>query len=222
MADGVVPTRPLCGDHEPHLPHQFVRDSLAMDCAGFAPNGCDDCSVEPGERHRYPACPGVRDQMPKAEAKPNSENAPNPAVPTPPYTEATVVLVAAALAAGRDDDVFVNPRRVGEHWDGSRDIYRSDARDALNALVKAGLLLPEGAETRTEWAWAHDGLAERCLHTVSSEEEARKTAGYFDGVQLMWRRIGPWTPLDAVRLAEGDSSKGSDFEGEADQSKDHR
>jgi hypothetical protein len=25
-----------------------------------APNGCDDCSVEPGETHRYPSCPGNR------------------------------------------------------------------------------------------------------------------------------------------------------------------
>lgn len=23
-----------------------------------APQGCDDCSVEPGEEHRYPTCPG--------------------------------------------------------------------------------------------------------------------------------------------------------------------
>jgi hypothetical protein len=24
--------------------------------------GCDDCSVEPGERHRHPACPGARQE----------------------------------------------------------------------------------------------------------------------------------------------------------------
>lgn len=26
-----------------------------------APNGCDFCSVEPGEKHRYPNCPGNRE-----------------------------------------------------------------------------------------------------------------------------------------------------------------
>lgn len=66
---------------------------------------------------------------------------------TPPYSEATVELVAAAIAAARDDDVFTEVRWNGPHWDGLRDTYRSDARASLDALAATGLLLPEGART---------------------------------------------------------------------------
>ena len=34
-----------------------------------APNGCDDCSVEPGERHRYAECPGNLRAIERAKAE---------------------------------------------------------------------------------------------------------------------------------------------------------
>jgi hypothetical protein len=36
--------------------HVHIGDHRALP---VAPKGCDDCSVEPGETHRYPACPGA-------------------------------------------------------------------------------------------------------------------------------------------------------------------
>ncbi|MGA4726263.1 hypothetical protein ACPB67_02485 [Micromonospora taraxaci] len=34
-----------------------------------APNGCDDCSVEPGDWHRYPECPGNLRAIERAKAE---------------------------------------------------------------------------------------------------------------------------------------------------------
>lgn len=57
-------------------------------------------------------------------------------LPSPPYTEATVELVADAVAQATLAPAIGGTRR--------------HARLVLDALFRAGLLLPEGAETRTE------------------------------------------------------------------------
>lgn len=40
---------------------------------------------------------------------------------------------ARALAEARNDDVFTNPKFVGDHWDGYRALYRQDAAAVLTA-----------------------------------------------------------------------------------------
>lgn len=69
--------------------------------------------------------------------------------PTPPYTEAT-----EASASLLDEAVAVAATALHTHaTEPYGDVALSPARAAIiavNALVKAGLLLPEGAETRTE------------------------------------------------------------------------
>lgn len=125
--------------------------------------------------------------------------------PTPPYTEATVELLAAAIAAARDDDVFSDSEWNGSHWEVNRDLYRGDARSALNALVKAGLLLPEGAETRTEWG----------SHVTKVAAGQRSITALLAEMADVLHRLAQASEAhekvlagDAVRLAEGDSSKG--------------
>lgn len=39
---------------------RVVKLGAHMRLVHSAPGGCDDCSVEPGEPHRYPGCPGNR------------------------------------------------------------------------------------------------------------------------------------------------------------------
>lgn len=75
-----------------------------------------------------------------------------------PYSEATVELVAEAteqhhIVAGETDAMGNNPCVCGQWWDAAGDNPGWDqhmAEVALDALAAAGLLLPEGAETRTE------------------------------------------------------------------------
>lgn len=44
-------------------------DAVTCGCVVLvAPSGCDDCSVEPGEHHRFAACSGNARQL--AEARP--------------------------------------------------------------------------------------------------------------------------------------------------------
>lgn len=66
--------------------------------------------------------------------------------PTPPYTEATVELLARTLHVRYcmycTDETWTDCIGYGSKW------QRTSARDILDALVKAGLLLPEGAETQ--------------------------------------------------------------------------
>ena len=121
--------------------------------------------------------------------------------PSPPYTEATVELVADALRA---DCAFC--RGLSNACPG----HANDATSALNALVKAGLLLPEGAERETEYGlWREDRPA---VSAYRSREQAELWRGYSEpGWVLMCREAvtTPWRPADAAkRLAEGDSSKG--------------
>lgn len=66
--------------------------------------------------------------------------------PTPPYTEATVELLALALFEADRLPLADPPYEELAEFD--RDSYRRVARLQLDALVKAGLLLPQGAETR--------------------------------------------------------------------------
>jgi hypothetical protein len=73
--------------------------------------------------------------------------------------EAAVELVVAAteqhyIAAGQTDAMGNNPCTCGEWWDAAGDNPGWDqhmAEVALKALADAGLLLPGGAEQRTEW-----------------------------------------------------------------------
>lgn len=44
---------------EGFLPERTTQGSHPLEVHGAA-SGCDDCSVEPGERHRYAGCPGNR------------------------------------------------------------------------------------------------------------------------------------------------------------------
>lgn len=101
-------------------------------------------------------------------------------LPTPPYTEATVDLVAEAteqhhIVDGQTDAMGNSPCVCGQWWDAPGDNPGWDqhmAEVALNALVRAGLLLPEGAETRTEW---------RPGASVNAVEFAAKTMGHSAG-----------------------------------------
>lgn len=112
---------------------------------------------------------------------------------TPPYSEATVELVAAAIASARDDDVFTEVEWNGSHWDGLRDAYRSDATSALDALAAAGRLLPEGALTAAEALMAArddlNGVAKRlrakAVETGDKEHFGLQAAG----VQLACFRL---------------------------------
>lgn len=80
-----------------------------------------------------------------------------------PYSEATVELAAAAIAKACDDeDVFTSEVNTDAHWDLNREVYRDDARSALDALAAAGLLLPEGAETRLPDHLRGDGPCQDC------------------------------------------------------------
>jgi hypothetical protein len=132
--------------------------------------------------------------------------------PTPPYTEATVELAGAALETYYEG--LGLPRSMARPF--------AAATQVLDALAAAGLLLPEGAETRTEWGWdcGHPRAPEqRCVHP-GVEDWARATAVrvWPDGA-LVSRWIAE-TPWDAVRLAEGDPSNGAaEGGGKADQSK---
>ena len=115
-----------------------------------------------------------------------------------PYSEATLGLVTAAIAKWLDG------------WHGEPEPHRDAAVTALDALAEAGLLLPEGAETRTEWGWdcGHPRAPEKaCVHP-GVEDWARATAvRVWPGGALVsrWAAETPWRPVDAVRLAEGDT-----------------
>jgi hypothetical protein len=100
-----------------------------------------------------------------------------------------------------------------------REEARRLARAALDAV--AGLLLPEGSETRTEWGTRitlDDGRVDdvRC----ESEEFARRRVALHAERRATWpgwrataellRRTVITTPWDAVRLAEGDNKPSQD------------
>lgn len=132
-------------------------------------------------------------------------------LPTSPYTEATVELVKRA-AWRLWDDPDTRP---------AMPVYTDDLprilRAALDALVKAGLLLPEGVETRVEWG----------SHVSKVAAGQRTITGLLNEMADVLHRLAQASvahekvlAMDAVRLAVGDSSTGSDFGGVADQSKD--
>lgn len=85
-------------------------------------------------------------------------------------------------------------------YDAIAEVIREDERERLRA---AGLLLPEGAETRTEWGWdcGHPRAPEQsCVH-AGPEDWARSTATHVwpDGALVSrWTAETPW-------LAVGDS-----------------
>lgn len=154
--------------------------------------------------------------------------------PSPPYTEATVELVAKALARSSGDDAFSNPKWADSEWDDTREPHLWHARSALDALVKAGLLLPEGAETRTdeiEVCWQSENSSiDRTIAVLENYDDeqlavylaAGRRRGY-EPTAVKRRSVYKYadggtyvTGWDAVRLAEGDSSKG--FEAAADES----
>jgi len=72
--------------------------------------------------------------------------------PVPSDTD--VDLVARAIAANLNDEKVFEKREMlsGPHWDAWRDVYRSDARAAVDALARAGRLRDATTcdETRTE------------------------------------------------------------------------
>lgn len=114
-----------------------------------------------------------------------------------PYSEATEGLVADAVA-----EATLSPAIGGT---------RRHARLVLDALFKAGLLLPEGAETRTEYGVetgpAYTGLVPpRQTYIVSHGTiEPKVPTG-----RVYSRLVTGWLPVDeqpdAVRLAVGDSN----------------
>lgn len=126
-------------------------------------------------------------------------------LPSPSYTEATVELAVKAI------------NHWHEQWNGEPDPNRMAAVAVLNALVKAGLLLPEGAETRTEYGVerTYPGLSPVVI-AYPSRQEAERVVGaiaHFPRLPLMERAT--WsTPWRVVSDAEGG--------GVADQSKDPR
>lgn len=135
-----------------------------------------------------------------------------------PYSEAAVEVVAAVTDAWE-----TRPR--GRNHDPSRCLScRGNAMLVLDALAAAGLLLLEGAETRTEWGtritW-DDGAVEdsacpseafaRRRVAMHAEKRAHRP-GWRAAAELISREIrtGPWAPVDAVRLAVGDSKPTQD------------
>lgn len=71
---------------------------------------------------------------------------------TPPYSEATVELVARAIFRHRYNANDSQMERIWGKDPATRASACGSANAALDALAAAGRLLPEGAETRTEWA----------------------------------------------------------------------
>jgi hypothetical protein len=57
-SSGVKPDEPARYHLARYL--EAVAPDVTVPASEVAPGGCDDCSVEPGERHRYAACPGNR------------------------------------------------------------------------------------------------------------------------------------------------------------------
>lgn len=130
-------------------------------------------------------------------------------LPSPPYTEATVELVAKALWEQAWPPA---PNEVGRPARPTPTCYE-DARGVLDALVKAGLLLPEGAETRTEYGVEHTYPGQEPIGLPATSRVAAERSVAVPN-EIAQRRVvertvwfTPWRPVDAVRLAEGDSSK---------------
>lgn len=116
-----------------------------------------------------------------------------------PYSEATVRLAVEAIV-----DANWRAKNPGN--------ITTEARAVLDALAAAGVLLPEGAETRTEWGVerTYPGL-DPVVIAYPSRRDAELAAGplgHFEGRPLMERSTWatPWVEVDAVRLAVGDES----------------
>lgn len=100
---------------------------------------------------------------------------------TPPYSEATVE--AAARAGFESERARVFGPGCGPSWDEVDEVHRVWARDSaravLDALAAAGLLVPEEAERRTEWAvwWLGPGGGIRLSQEhLTSQTEAEQVA----------------------------------------------
>jgi hypothetical protein len=118
-----------------------------------------------------------------------------------PYSEATVELVARAeFEADQTPEHLITWERALSFV---RKAYLDRARVGLDKLAAAGLLLPEGVETRTEWG-IRNGFG---VHDYRSREQAEmwldisgSTAG-----ELVRRTVSasPWEPSgDDVRPDE--------------------
>lgn len=133
-----------------------------------------------------------------------------------PYSEATVKLAVAAIV-----DANWRAKNPGN--------ITAEACAVLDALAAAGLLLPEGAETRTEWGvWWYGPIGDG-IRLTQDKFASRAAAGQHAPTRIgdygitryeIRRRIhrvfpdgsswsGPWEP-DAVRLAVGDSKPTQD------------
>lgn len=124
------------------------------------------------------------------------------------YTDATVELVAAAIATSRQDvAVFTDDTFAGAQWEGLRDQYRGDARAALDALAHAGLLLlGQAARRGFEYASEHDfqsGFERWETGTNRSLAEMRVASWAPRDVpsRVVCREVfvGPWARCDATR-----------------------
>lgn len=112
---------------------------------------------------------------------------------TPPYSEATVELVARASSefgpAGREMWATTSAA--------SREIYLSEARFILAALAAAGRLLPEGAIREHAVRYLNTGTV---THPVSSAESARLISKAWrddEGIECepVERLVGPWSAV---------------------------
>jgi hypothetical protein len=120
---------------------------------------------------------------------------------TPPYSEATVELAARASfesefgPAGREMWATTSAS--------SQEIYLSEARFVLDALAAAGLLLPEGAEPRTDYGMEYTFPGDDPITVpAASREAAERTAESGNRTGYARHRVvertswsTPWSPV---------------------------
>lgn len=119
------------------------------------------------------------------------------------WTAEDVEAAARALAEQREDDVFSNPAFAGEHWDGYRQMYKSDVEPILAVLAERGRLAPTGAVEEWDWGWQHpeEGHVEEKVNEANARWYVnnslpgtlmrRKLRNWPDG--SYW--VGPWLPV---------------------------
>lgn len=130
-----------------------------------------------------------------------------------PYSEATRERVARAIH-NRRHGADINSALADSLWEDA-DVRRHAYELADAAVAAAGLLLPEGAETRGyEYASEHQFLPPAGFQRMETGQdrslaELRLTSWAPKSVpsRLVRREVivGPWTPVEAVGLAVGDS-----------------
>lgn len=137
-----------------------------------------------------------------------------------PYSEATRDLAARAIHDHRYRDLDHGGDVWASDYEERTEAYAL-ADGVLDALAAAGLLLPEGAETRTEWGvrlvW-DDGRPDDIFPAADhadavgrfrTHRRMRAQGGWLVTPHIVRREAlsyaSPWTPSDAEGRAVGDS-----------------